>query len=540
MHIHGEARQSAVRDPVSYPTVKEGFGMFISLARPQVDMVLGDNVFTSGTAADFAPLSFHLNGLNQANAARFFQQRLHEMSFNPIPLKGGWPEPGPKQESLQHGLPTYGFYPGETQHAGERQSETDTAASRPTSPSYVSHYTSSTGPRAICPPGSHLAAGPQHLDSSYWQVPPGGNAPFSSFAIAPHCGEMMWEHLHQGISPSMLEYDSFALGAHAGVYPQPGFRTGEGLHGMTPPGMSDRDSAGHGSRSTDSKLYASSGMLQAMVLSDGPGDACWSISSPASQYDDEACLDPAASGHTRVPGNTWSGPPGDETVSPKMLRIRPTPSPSSSSESIRATFLAGANSTEAGQSFLHTDNGPRSSKPARPLGAVSKARKLLPANPQSGMPRRQLMGHSDLPSSSRKLNKRRSMPRLAPRPRSPSALPRPSRAPSTASTPGGGNGDPAERERMEFADRCAKDDFLVKHKQSGMTYREIRRLGGFTEAESTLRGRYRTLTKSREARVRKPEWSDEDVSWIQVNLTPEPLSSPSPPPITRCHTTQRY
>jgi hypothetical protein len=68
----------------------------------------------------------------------------------------------------------------------------------------------------------------------------------------------------------------------------------------------------------------------------------------------------------------------------------------------------------------------------------------------------------------------------------------------------------------KLTDRTAKDDFLVKHKQQGMTYKEIRRLGGFIEAESTLRGRYRTLTKSREARVRKPEWSEKDVSVISV------------------------
>lgn len=60
--------------------------------------------------------------------------------------------------------------------------------------------------------------------------------------------------------------------------------------------------------------------------------------------------------------------------------------------------------------------------------------------------------------------------------------------------------------------RSEKDDFLVKHKQAGMTYREIRKKGGFTEAESTLRGRFRTLTKPKEARVRKPEFQEIDVS----------------------------
>jgi hypothetical protein len=59
--------------------------------------------------------------------------------------------------------------------------------------------------------------------------------------------------------------------------------------------------------------------------------------------------------------------------------------------------------------------------------------------------------------------------------------------------------------------RSEKDEFLLLKKQEGMTYREIRIQGSFTEAESTLRGRYRTLTKSKEERVRKPQWTEKDV-----------------------------
>lgn len=62
--------------------------------------------------------------------------------------------------------------------------------------------------------------------------------------------------------------------------------------------------------------------------------------------------------------------------------------------------------------------------------------------------------------------------------------------------------------------RNAKDDFLVKSKLAGMSYKDIRHLGNFTEAESTLRGRFRTLTKHKTARVRKPEWTENDVSII--------------------------
>lgn len=60
--------------------------------------------------------------------------------------------------------------------------------------------------------------------------------------------------------------------------------------------------------------------------------------------------------------------------------------------------------------------------------------------------------------------------------------------------------------------RSEKDKFLVQARDSNMTYREIKQQGGFSEAESTLRGRYRALTKEKEARVRKPEWSSIDVS----------------------------
>lgn len=60
--------------------------------------------------------------------------------------------------------------------------------------------------------------------------------------------------------------------------------------------------------------------------------------------------------------------------------------------------------------------------------------------------------------------------------------------------------------------RESKDAFLVRSKLAGMSYKDIRREGGFTEAESTLRGRYRTLTKDKAERVRKPEWEDNDVS----------------------------
>lgn len=57
-----------------------------------------------------------------------------------------------------------------------------------------------------------------------------------------------------------------------------------------------------------------------------------------------------------------------------------------------------------------------------------------------------------------------------------------------------------------------KDALLLHWKSHGMSYKEIKEKGRFAEAESTLRGRFRTLTKKKEHRVRKPGWYEYDVS----------------------------
>ncbi|KAK7728497.1 hypothetical protein SLS57_002385 [Botryosphaeria dothidea] len=66
--------------------------------------------------------------------------------------------------------------------------------------------------------------------------------------------------------------------------------------------------------------------------------------------------------------------------------------------------------------------------------------------------------------------------------------------------------------------RARKDELLVRWKKSGMSYRQIREQGGFMEAESTLRGRFRTLTKCREERVRKPLWTAKDVRLLREGV----------------------
>lgn len=62
-----------------------------------------------------------------------------------------------------------------------------------------------------------------------------------------------------------------------------------------------------------------------------------------------------------------------------------------------------------------------------------------------------------------------------------------------------------------------RDLELLELRSQGISYREIKQKYGFTEAESTLRGRYRTLTKSKDKRVRKPVWKDKDVRRFKVS-----------------------
>jgi hypothetical protein len=63
--------------------------------------------------------------------------------------------------------------------------------------------------------------------------------------------------------------------------------------------------------------------------------------------------------------------------------------------------------------------------------------------------------------------------------------------------------------------RKADDEILLKGKRNGLTYKEISKRMHTKCAESTLRGRYRSLTKARQDRVRKPVWREKDVSRLK-------------------------
>ena len=57
----------------------------------------------------------------------------------------------------------------------------------------------------------------------------------------------------------------------------------------------------------------------------------------------------------------------------------------------------------------------------------------------------------------------------------------------------------------------SRDRLLLDLRDRGVPYKDIKRLGRFTEAESTLRGRVRMLTKQKHERVRRPQWTTQDV-----------------------------
>jgi hypothetical protein len=82
-----------------------------------------------------------------------------------------------------------------------------------------------------------------------------------------------------------------------------------------------------------------------------------------------------------------------------------------------------------------------------------------------------------------------------------------------------GDGHARIEASMHYSDE--RNAFLIDCKRRGLSYKDIKRIGGFTEAESTLRGRYRTLTKPKDQRVRKPKWQDKDVSHRSMSTITE-------------------
>ncbi|KAI0128973.1 hypothetical protein BJ170DRAFT_355873 [Xylariales sp. AK1849] len=197
------------------------------------------------------------------------------------------------------------------------------------------------------------------------------------------------------------------------------------------------------------------------------------------------------------------------TVSPKMLQNNPSPAPTSSSESVHTSFMSTGDEFPS-NSFLE-QHGVPSVVPSSKR-ATHRARKELPDKSKSAS--RHLSAPSDHSSSAKgkaSISNHRHQQQqqtLAHRSKLHDIKPKPADGSTLASMPDS-NPDPVVT--AQTIERNKKDEFLIKSKLAGMTYREIRRKGNFSEAESTLRGRFRTLTKHKEARVRKPEWTENDL-----------------------------
>ncbi|KAI1393818.1 uncharacterized protein F4822DRAFT_26716 [Hypoxylon trugodes] len=262
---------------------------------------------------------------------------------------------------------------------------------------------------------------------------------------------------------------------------------------------------------------------------------------------------PQASG--AVPGpdnsaNTWT-PSYPTTIAPKMLQIHPSPTPNSSSESIPTTMIANGGDADLGSSaYDNTNNQSRTTQSPRP---APKLRKELPDRParlrnsgsasSSSKPSSSSKGkenaaasqsrtshthrhrHHQQPQAPQKTRveqlkreKQDDAPRRVPVPDAPTPASTARNAHSSGSASANTNANatasPATSPPNKDG-RAAKDDFLVRSRMAGVTYREIRRKGNFSEAESTLRGRFRTLTKDKEARVRKPEWQENDIRLLK-------------------------
>jgi len=95
-------------------------------------------------------------------------------------------------------------------------------------------------------------------------------------------------------------------------------------------------------------------------------------------------------------------------------------------------------------------------------------------------------------------------------------------APSDASYHSYGNETHRDAQMLDYsqasrtgetqAQRKEEDRLLIEGKAQGLTYKQIREKMRSKVAESTLRGRYRSLVKPRHDRVRKPVWEEKDVS----------------------------
>ena len=77
----------------------------------------------------------------------------------------------------------------------------------------------------------------------------------------------------------------------------------------------------------------------------------------------------------------------------------------------------------------------------------------------------------------------------------------------------------AAPEPASTVDTVKRNDLLLDLRNKGHSYKDIKRIGKFREAESTLRGRVRMLTKEKWERVRKPQWKPADLALLRRAVT---------------------
>ena len=237
-----------------------------------------------------------------------------------------------------------------------------------------------------------------------------------------------------------------------------------------------------------------------------------------------------------VPSTNWSTQTtAPITISPKALTLNVPPAPLSSSGSSQGLILSLSDASSAASSREDTpDSAPETLAVVEPPAPVRQHRQILPDSlPRSHIvpvlssndfssrrttQKRSLKSKSEsqsrrkasLPYHSRSIGNPASSHKVDPTPAQTLAPKKIEPKPTIKSTLSHSSSTSPTAQAQHHRD--AKDDFLVRSKLAGMSYKDIRRRGNFVEAESTLRGRFRTLTKHKAARVRKPEWTDNDVS----------------------------
>lgn len=190
------------------------------------------------------------------------------------------------------------------------------------------------------------------------------------------------------------------------------------------------------------------------------------------------------------------------TISPKALQINPSPAtPTMPYETAHNAMMP-----------VSEDQHLSSASSSEQLDALLAPSKKLNAKGRTALPQRPYSSSQSSSSSSSSDSNRRTDKQQTPRKSKKLSELRPKPAPSAVpdqSSLAEPELSPAKLHRQQ------QDERLLELRRAGMSYKDIKKEPGFEEcAESTLRGRYRTLTVAPEDRVRKPVWKPRDVSLL--------------------------